>query len=103
MPLLQLLPVVSAYLYIAAYARPITFLSEREDLTSSPIKSHSLSAEAIVGVIAIAVAIFGIALPFIWPSLRARLDSRLHFRSSPSSTCMFFPQSYKTRHNINEA
>jgi len=103
MPLFQLLPIAFAYLFMNAYARPTPVLLERERLTNSPIKPQNLSVEAIVGVIAIVVAVLGIALPFIWPSLRARLDSRRHSCSRPSSTGMFFARSHKTRRDVKEA
>ncbi|KAF7676039.1 hypothetical protein GT037_005544 [Alternaria burnsii] len=59
---------------------------QRERIKRSIIQSQSLSVEAVVGVIAVVVAIFGIALPFIWPHLKSRLDSRRHSRSRSRST-----------------
>ena len=73
---LQLLLVALAYCSGITCARPIQTVLQRELLNRSTIQSEGLSVEVIVGVIAVAVAIFGIALPFVWPSLRSRLDSR---------------------------
>jgi hypothetical protein len=83
---LQLLLVALTYRIGDAYAHPIQVVSLRGYVRRSTNQSQSLSVEAIVGVIAVVVAIFGIALPFIWPRLRSRLDSRRRSRSRPSST-----------------
>ncbi|KAH8627327.1 hypothetical protein IG631_17095 [Alternaria alternata] len=83
---LQLLLVASAYRIGVAYAHPIQIVSPRGYVKRSTIQSQSLSVEAIVGVIAVVLAIFGIALPFMRPRLRSRLDSRRRSHSRPDST-----------------
>ncbi|CAI9627813.1 unnamed protein product [Alternaria burnsii] len=84
--LVQPLFVNFAYCFGIICALPIESPMQRERIESSIIQSQSLSVEAVVGVIAVVVAIFGIALPFIWPHLRSRLDSRRHARSRSRST-----------------
>ncbi|KAI5372363.1 hypothetical protein CC77DRAFT_1016022 [Alternaria alternata] len=84
--LLRLLLVTFTYSFSTIHAHPIQIILQREQVKRSTIQSQSLSVEAIVGVIAVVVAIFGIALPFIWPHLRSRLDSRRHSRSRYRST-----------------
>ena len=89
--LVQLLFVNFAYCFGIICALPIESYLQRERVKRSTIQSQSLSVEAVVGVIAVAVAIFGIALPFIWPRLRSRLDSRRHSRSRSRSTSTSCP------------
>ncbi|EMD89219.1 hypothetical protein COCC4DRAFT_60898 [Bipolaris maydis ATCC 48331] len=84
--LLQLLLVALVCCPISAYASPISpVFQRRRPLESSPVESqHSLSVEAIIGIAAIAVAVLGIALPLIWPSVRS-WPCRLRFRLSAAS------------------
>jgi uncharacterized membrane protein len=91
---LHFLLVALIYLPISALARPAPHVFHRQYLENPPIESHSLSVEAIVGIIAIIVAILGIALPLIWPSLRTRLDPRRRrsrFRLSSTTSSTLFP------------
>lgn len=84
--LVPLLFVNFAYCFGMICALPIERSLQRERVKRSTIQSQSLSVEAVVGVIAVVVAIFGIALPFMWPHLKSRLDSRRHSRSRSRST-----------------
>jgi hypothetical protein len=90
--LLQFLLIVFTYLLVGARAHPMVSVFERQNPETSSNESHSMSVEALVGVIAIAVAILGIVFPLIWPSFKARLDSRRRrsrFRLN-STTCSTF-------------
>ncbi|XP_014550135.1 hypothetical protein COCVIDRAFT_21328 [Bipolaris victoriae FI3] len=88
---LSLCLVALTYCPISAHASPIppVFQRKRHLLESSPVESqHSLSVEAIIGIAAIAVAILGIALPLLWPSVRSWRNSwprRSRFRLSSAS------------------
>ncbi|EUC45001.1 hypothetical protein COCMIDRAFT_96750 [Bipolaris oryzae ATCC 44560] len=77
--LFQILFATFACCSISACASPIPPIFQRRQqclLESSPVESHSsLSVEAIIGIAAIAVAIMGIALPLIWPSVRSWRNS----------------------------
>lgn len=74
--LLQFSLFVFAYFLVGTQAHPMISVFERQNPDTSSNESHSMSVEALVGVIAIAVAILGIVFPLIWPSFKARLDSR---------------------------
>jgi hypothetical protein len=65
-------------------------ISADNEPTATP---NGLSTEAIIAVVAVAVAVFGIVLPFIWPSIKTSLAAsrRRYSRSRPSSIGMFLP------------
>ncbi|KAL1792913.1 hypothetical protein ACET3X_009420 [Alternaria dauci] len=58
----------------------------RSHFDSPQIGSSKLSIEAIVGIVAVVVAVLGIALPFLWPSFKGRRLPVLSRRPHPSST-----------------
>jgi hypothetical protein len=96
--LFHLLLVAFAYFHTSACARTTPDVFRREYFNSPPSASSNLSIEAIVGIIAVGVAVFGIALPFLWPSLKRRLESCR--QTYPRSICKLLPAIMKMSRRI---
>jgi hypothetical protein len=98
----QLLLAAFACFLMSAHARPVHPQVFERHTARSDVQSERVSSEVIVGVIAVAVAVFGIASPLLWPCILKRLEPRRR-RSPLHSTCKYPPAITKMQYNTDKA